>query len=106
MGEPYNDRSDCWALGCLLYELMSLKRPFHVPHASDQMPLLDGNLQGNNLHAVVLKICHGEAAPLPESWAGTELSDLVDSMLRVRWLCYVHQLLSVGCRKSLVKGRR
>lgn len=25
---PYNDKSDVWALGCLLYELLTLKHAF------------------------------------------------------------------------------
>ena len=47
-GEPYGSKSDIWALGCMLYELLTLKRPFN----------------GNNLHGLVLKICTAEPAPL------------------------------------------
>ena len=27
-GKPYNDKADIWALGCVIYELVTLKRPF------------------------------------------------------------------------------
>ena len=30
MGDPYDEKSDCWSLGCLVYELLMLKRPFQV----------------------------------------------------------------------------
>jgi len=42
--EPYGAKSDVWALGCMLYELLTLKRPF----------------TGTSLHKVVLKICTAE----------------------------------------------
>ena len=30
LGQKYNQKSDCWALGCVVYEMLTLKRPFHV----------------------------------------------------------------------------
>ena len=29
-GQSYNHRADIWSLGCVLYELCTLKRPFQV----------------------------------------------------------------------------
>ena len=28
--KPYNQKSDIWALGCMLYELMTLRRAFEA----------------------------------------------------------------------------
>jgi NIMA (never in mitosis gene a)-related kinase len=45
-GRKYGKKSDIWSLGCILYELCTLK------HAFD----------GNNLPSLVLKILRGRAA--------------------------------------------
>ncbi|NWV13486.1 NEK5 kinase, partial [Ptilonorhynchus violaceus] len=45
---PYNNKTDIWSLGCVLYELCALKHPF----------------QGNSLHELVLKICRGRFQPV------------------------------------------
>lgn len=37
-GEVYDDRSDAWALGCVIYEMVCLHRPFH--HAEGNLGLL------------------------------------------------------------------
>lgn len=33
---PYNDKSDVWALGCLLYELLTLKHAFDAQRSVDR----------------------------------------------------------------------
>jgi NIMA (never in mitosis gene a)-related kinase len=42
--KPYNEKSDIWALGCVLYELCTFKHPF----------------EANNQGALVLKIIRGK----------------------------------------------
>ena len=47
-GKPYNAKSDIWALGCILYELCSLKKPFNA----------------FNQAALFMKIIEGKYIPL------------------------------------------
>ncbi|KAM7065477.1 serine/threonine-protein kinase Nek5 isoform 2-T2 [Acridotheres tristis] len=50
---PYNNKTDIWSLGCVLYELCALKHPF----------------QGNSLHELVLKICRGRFQPVSPNYS-------------------------------------
>ena len=61
---PYNDRSDVWALGCLVYELCALRPPF---------------VAANQL-ALARKISCSTPAPLPTAYS-RELQLLVTKLL-------------------------
>ncbi|KAM9652564.1 serine/threonine-protein kinase Nek5 isoform 3-T3 [Morphnus guianensis] len=50
---PYNNKTDIWSLGCVLYELCALKHPF----------------EGNSLHQLVLKICRGHFHPVSPNYS-------------------------------------
>ncbi|XP_010210477.1 PREDICTED: serine/threonine-protein kinase Nek8 isoform X2 [Tinamus guttatus] len=65
-GKPYNQKSDIWALGCVLYELASLKRAFEAA----------------NLPALVLKIMSGTFAPISDRYS-PDLRQLILSMLNL-----------------------
>ncbi|XP_037329303.1 serine/threonine-protein kinase Nek8 [Pungitius pungitius] len=65
-GKPYNQKSDIWALGCVLYELASLKRAFEAA----------------NLPALVLKIMSGTFAPISDRYS-PELRHLILNMLNL-----------------------
>lgn len=65
-GKPYNQKSDIWALGCVLYELASLKRAFEAA----------------NLPALILKIMRGTFSPIAEHYS-EELRALILSMLHL-----------------------
>ena len=52
-GRPYNQQSDIWALGCVLYEMATLRRAFDAP----------------NLPALVLKIMRGTVAPIDRGYS-------------------------------------
>ena len=42
---PYNDKSDVWALGCLLYELLTLKHAFDAQRYGIEQQKKTGNGQ-------------------------------------------------------------
>uniref|UniRef100_A0A8D0GYR0 non-specific serine/threonine protein kinase n=1 Tax=Sphenodon punctatus TaxID=8508 RepID=A0A8D0GYR0_SPHPU len=50
---PYNNKTDIWSLGCVLYELCTLKHPF----------------EGNSLYQLVLKICRGHFIPVSPKYS-------------------------------------
>ncbi|KAL0230607.1 hypothetical protein PCE1_004164 [Barthelona sp. PCE] len=64
--KPYNDKSDIWSLGCVLYELCCLKYAF----------------KANSLPALILSILSGRYEPIPDSMP-FELHQLVDDLLKV-----------------------
>ena len=61
---PYNEKSDIWALGCVLYELCTFKYPF----------------EATNQGALVLKIIRGKYNPIPNTYS-QELKEIVDMCL-------------------------
>eukprot|EP00232_Nephroselmis_pyriformis_P029064 CAMPEP_0182867350 /NCGR_PEP_ID=MMETSP0034_2-20130328/8673_1 /TAXON_ID=156128 /ORGANISM="Nephroselmis pyriformis, Strain CCMP717" /LENGTH=301 /DNA_ID=CAMNT_0024999699 /DNA_START=299 /DNA_END=1201 /DNA_ORIENTATION=+ len=61
---PYNKKSDVWAMGCVLYELCTLKYPF----------------QASNQAALVLKILQGDYAPISCTYS-RELETLLSDCL-------------------------
>lgn len=63
---PYNNKTDIWSLGCVLYELCSLRHPF----------------EGNSLHQLVSKICRGRYSPVPARYS-YELRLLVTQLFKV-----------------------
>jgi len=62
--KPYDLKSDSWALGCIIYELACLKRPFDA----------------KNLPSIVMKICHGDPKPVTSAYS-IELRSLVACLL-------------------------
>ena len=63
-GRPYNQLSDVWALGVLLFQMVAFQYPFDAP----------------TLPALALKIVNGEHHPLPED-TPTDLRELLAILL-------------------------
>ncbi|KAL9958791.1 hypothetical protein ACROYT_G035852 [Oculina patagonica] len=63
--KPYNHKSDMWSLGCVLYEMATLKHAFNA----------------NNFSALVIKILQGQYPPIPGCY-GPLLEDLVSVLLQ------------------------
>ncbi|XP_030319251.1 serine/threonine-protein kinase Nek5-like [Calypte anna] len=64
--QPYNNKTDIWSLGCVLYELCALKHPF----------------EGNSLHQLVLKICRGCFHPVSPNYS-YDLRILISQLFKV-----------------------
>ncbi|XP_071594625.1 serine/threonine-protein kinase Nek5 [Heliangelus exortis] len=64
--QPYNNKTDIWSLGCVLYELCALKHPF----------------EGNSLHQLVLKICRGRFHPVSPNYS-YDLRILISQLFKV-----------------------
>jgi NIMA (never in mitosis gene a)-related kinase 1/4/5 len=62
--KPYNQKSDIWSLGCILYELVTLKHAFDA----------------NSMKGLVLKILRGSYPSIPTTYSN-ELRDLISEML-------------------------
>ncbi|XP_059370833.1 serine/threonine-protein kinase Nek3 isoform X3 [Carassius carassius] len=63
--KPYNNKSDVWSLGCVLYELCTLQHPF----------------QSSSWKSLILKVCRGAYAPLPSHFS-YELHYLIKNMFK------------------------
>lgn len=61
---PYNQKSDVWSLGCILYEMVTLR------HAFDS----------NSMKGLVLKILRGTYPEIPSHYS-QDLKDLISEML-------------------------
>lgn len=62
---PYNNKSDIWSLGCVLYELLTLKHAF----------------EAGNMKNLVLKIIRGSYPPIPYKYSA-DIRGLVAQMLK------------------------
>ena len=69
--KPYNEKSDVWALGCVLYELCTYKHPYNA----------------KNQPALFLKIISGNYEPIGDNYNySNDLKKMVDSLLEKNYM--------------------
>eukprot|EP00898_Chlorokybus_atmophyticus_P001405 jgi/Chlat1/2265/Chrsp17S02573 len=64
LGEPYSFKSDVWAIGCVMYEMLTLRHAFEAA----------------NLNNLAMKVIQGKYVPMPSQYS-KDLTDAVTSML-------------------------
>ncbi len=89
-GRPYSKSSDIWSLGCILYELVTLRRAF----------------TGKNLPNLVMKILRGKYPPIPKRYSG-DLKKLITAMLQQNpnHRPSVEDILSFECMQDVFYDR-
>lgn len=65
--QPYNYKSDVWALGCCVYEMATLKHAFNA----------------RDINSLVYRIIEGKLPPMPKVYS-SELAELIRTMLSRR----------------------
>uniref|UniRef100_A0A3B4E7U1 non-specific serine/threonine protein kinase n=1 Tax=Pygocentrus nattereri TaxID=42514 RepID=A0A3B4E7U1_PYGNA len=63
---PYNNKTDVWSLGCVLYELCALRHPF----------------EGSSLKQLIVKICRGSYTPVSQRYSA-ELRLMLTQLFKV-----------------------
>ena len=64
--QPYDNKSDIWSFGCVIYEVITLQPPF----------------KAENMDMLYKKVLSGQYPPLPSRFS-SELSQVIGSLLQV-----------------------
>lgn len=65
--QPYDEKSDIWSLGCILYEMCALRPPF----------------LGKDMEKLYKKVCSGHYEPILPKYS-SDLQNMVSRLLKVK----------------------
>ena len=69
LNNGYDFKSDVWSLGCVIYEITTLKSPFRT--------------EDKSFHNLCMQIVKGDYPKIQDEKYGDILKDLIDKMLKV-----------------------
>ncbi|XP_037395084.1 serine/threonine-protein kinase Nek5 [Pygocentrus nattereri] len=69
---PYNNKTDVWSLGCVLYELCALRHPI----------MFVWQFEGSSLKQLIVKICRGSYTPVSQRYSA-ELRLMLTQLFKV-----------------------
>lgn len=98
--EPYTEKADIWAAGCLLYQMSTLSYPFHSPNLLKLAQQVT-NAPKDHMIPMVLQIVECNYQPLPSNKYSDKLSAVIARCVKMNCLLvvkYTNRCLTVDSK--------